>query len=189
MTNDPQILRGPKAGIALGGPSFPFRHRLFRAAWSVSWALLAAWTPAPLHCWRRLVLAAFGAKLHPSAKVYGSARVWYPPNLRMAALTVLGPRSTCYCIAPIVLEEGAIVSQGAHLCAATHAVDEASFRLVAKPIVIGKGAWIAAEAFVGPGVTAKEGSVLGARGVAFSDLEPYTIYVGNPARPLRARGP
>jgi putative colanic acid biosynthesis acetyltransferase WcaF len=188
VTNDPQILVGPATGIAVGGPSFALQHRLFRAAWQVSWTLLAAWTPPPLHRWRRLVLMAFGATMHPSAKVHSSARVWYPPNLRMEARAVLGPRSTCYCVAPVVLEEGAIVSQGAHLCGATHAVDGLSFQLVAKPIVIGKGAWIAAEAFVGPGVTAKEGAVLGARGVAFGDLEPHTIYIGNPARALRARG-
>ena len=189
MRDNPQILSGPNVGVAAGGPSFALRHRLFRAVWLVSWALLASWTPPPLHQWRRLMLVAFGATLHPTAKVYGSARVWYPPNLRMEALAVLGPRSTCYCVASVVLEAGAIISQGAHLCGATHAVDEPTFQLVAKPIVIGTGAWIAAEAFVGPGVTAKEGSVLGARGVAFRDLETYTIYAGNPARPLRARGP
>jgi len=182
------ILSGGDSGIAAGGPSFPLWHRLFRAVWMVSWALLAGWTPPPLHGWRRLVLLAFGARIHPTARVYGSARIWYPPNLRMEARAVLGPRATCYCIGPVLLEAGAIVSQGAHLCGGTHDVDDAGFQLVAKPIVIGKGAWIAAEAFVGPGVTAKPGSVLGARAVAFSDLEPSTIYVGNPARPLRGRG-
>ena len=189
MRDNPQILSGPNVGVAAGGPSFALRHRLFRAVWLVSWALLASWTPPPLHQWRRLVLVAFGAAMHPTAKVYGSAQVWYPPNLRMGARAVLGPRSICYCVASVVLEDGAIVSQGAHLCGATHAVDEPSFPLLAEPIVIGRGAWIAVEAFVGPGVVAEAGSVLGARGVAFSNLEPHTIYVGNPARPLRVRGP
>ncbi|MGH6957429.1 MAG: hypothetical protein ACREEW_12265, partial [Caulobacteraceae bacterium] len=60
-------------------------------------------------------------------------------------------------------------------------------QLVARPIEIGPRAWIAAEAFVGPGVTVGEGAVLGARGVAMRDLEPWTIYAGNPATPLRRR--
>jgi putative colanic acid biosynthesis acetyltransferase WcaF len=107
----------------------------------------------------------------------------------MEAGAVLGPRAICYNMAAIVIEEGAIVSQGAHLCGGTHAVDDPSFQLVARPIIIGSGAWIAAEAFVGPGVVAGERSVLGARGVAFSDLIPGVIHVGNPARPLRTRGP
>ena len=62
----------------------------------------------------------------------------------------------------------------------TYVSDDAS-------IAIGDEAWIAADAFVGPGVRVGEGAVLAARGVAFDDLEPWTIYRGNPAERLRAR--
>jgi putative colanic acid biosynthesis acetyltransferase WcaF len=48
---------------------------------------------------------------------------------------------------------------------------------------------VAAEAFVGPGVTLGDGAVLGARGVAFADLEPWTVYIGNPMREVRKRRP
>ena len=61
------------------------------------------------------------------------------------------------------------------------------FQLRAAPIAVGAHAWIAAEAFVGPGVTVGEGAVLGARAVAFTDLEPWTVYIGNPAREIRKR--
>ncbi|MHC4774963.1 MAG: LbetaH domain-containing protein, partial [Planctomycetota bacterium] len=59
--------------------------------------------------------------------------------------------------------------------------------LVRAPITIHADAWIAADAFVGPGVTVGEGAILGARGCAFSDLEPWTIYGGNPAEVIKAR--
>ncbi len=170
-----------------GGPSFPLSHRLFRAVWNCCWLLLAAWTPPPFAPWRRLLLVLFGARLDRTARVYGSARVWYPPHLRMAAHSVLGPRSDCYCMAPVWIGEYATVSQGARLCTGSHDVDDADFPIVSKPIVVGDNAWVAAEAFVGPGVTVGEGAVLGARGVAFGDLAPWTIYAGNPARPLRRR--
>ena len=170
-----------------GGPSFPLSHRLFRALWSSCWLALGAWTPPPFAGWRRLLLVVFGAKLAPTARVYGSARVWYPPHLRMAAHSVLGPRCDCYCMAKVTLGAHATVSQGARLCAGSHDVDDPEFPIVSQPIVIGADAWIAAEAFVGPGVTVGEGAVLGARGVAFSDLAPWTIYASNPAKPLRLR--
>jgi putative colanic acid biosynthesis acetyltransferase WcaF len=81
----------------------------------------------------------------------------------------------------------AVISQGAYLCAGTHDVDDPNFQLTTRPISIGERAWIAADAFVGPGVRVGEGAVLGARGVAFKDLEPWTIYAGNPALERRKR--
>ena len=38
-----------------------------------------------------------------------------------------------------------------------------------------------------PGVTFGEGSILGANSLALSDLEPWTIYVGSPAKPIKMR--
>jgi putative colanic acid biosynthesis acetyltransferase WcaF len=90
-------------------------------------------------------------------------------------------------MAPVRLGRYVVVSQRAHLCAGSHRVDDEYFQLIAKPITIKDNAWIAAEAFVGPGVTVGEGAVLGARGVAFEDLNPWTVYVGNPAAVKRPR--
>ncbi|MBR1364810.1 MULTISPECIES: putative colanic acid biosynthesis acetyltransferase [Bradyrhizobium] len=171
----------------MGGASFPLRHRLERATWNITWRLLGAWTPVPLHAWRRFLLRAFGARIAHNAKVYPSASVWYPRNLQMHEYATLGPGANCYCMAEIVLEKFSLVSQRAHLCAGTHDVDDADFSLVTKPIRIGQNAWVAAEAFVGPGVTVNKDAVLGARAVTMKDLEAGKIYAGNPARPLRAR--
>lgn len=171
----------------LGGPTFALRQRAKRLVWSVLWTAAAAWTPPPLQPLRRFLLQLFGADIHPTAMVRGSVRIWWPGNLRMGAHASLGPGAICYNVAMVTLEDHAIVSQRAHLCTATHNVDDGEFPLTSRPITIGRKAWIAAEAFVGPGVSAGEGAVLGARGVAARDLEPWTIYAGNPARPLRAR--
>jgi putative colanic acid biosynthesis acetyltransferase WcaF len=81
----------------------------------------------------------------------------------------------------------ALVSQDAELCAGTHDIDDDYFQLVARPITLGRRSWIAAGAFVGPGVTVGDGAVLGARAVTVKSLAPLTVYAGNPARPLRAR--
>ncbi|OSI25732.1 putative colanic acid biosynthesis acetyltransferase [Bradyrhizobium canariense] len=168
-------------------PSFSWRHRLFRACWQITWVVLAGWTPPPLHPWRRLVLRAFGAKVRRLSDVRGSARVWYPPNLTLGEGALIGPKVICYNMAPIELERFALVSQGAHLCAGNHDIDDPDFKLFSRPIVLGEHSWVAADAFVAPGVTVGAGAVLGARAVALRDLEPWTLYVGNPAEPKRKR--
>jgi galactoside O-acetyltransferase len=38
-----------------------------------------------------------------------------------------------------------------------------------------------------PGVTLTEGSVVGSNSVITKDTEPWTIYVGSPARPIKMR--
>ena len=170
-----------------GGPSFGLRNRVVRLVWGVVWLLLASWTPAPLHPWRRALLRLFGARMGHRADVRGSSRVWLPSHLVMADHALIGPNVTCYNQAPITLGERALVSQGAHLCAGTHDIDRADFPLVAKPIAIGAHAWVAAEAFVGPGAVIGDGCVLGARAVAFGRLDAWGVYAGNPARRVRER--
>ena len=185
-TADARRMIGHEA-VANGRRLLTNRNRAERTLWAICWLLLAAWTPAPLHRWRILLLRLFGAQVDWSAFVYGSARIWYPRHLSIAAGGCLGARAICYSMAPISIGLNAVVSQGAHLCAGTHDIDDEGFALHVRPIVIGDRAWIAAEAFVGPGVSVGEGAVLGARGCAFRDLQPWTVYRGNPALPVRAR--
>ncbi|MEJ5082825.1 MULTISPECIES: putative colanic acid biosynthesis acetyltransferase [unclassified Ochrobactrum] len=188
--SDPRIaINGRKESSSPmeGGATFTLSHRIQRLCWQMTWLMLAAWTPSFLWRWRGTVLRAFGASIHKTAIVRGSARIWWPANLVMDAHSSLGPGALCYNVAPVTLAPYAIVSQRAHLCTAGHNIDQHDFPLTAAPIVIGPCAWIAAEAFVGPGVSVGEGAVLGARAVSFRDMEPWMVYVGNPAKPVRAR--
>jgi acetyltransferase-like isoleucine patch superfamily enzyme len=52
---------------------------------------------------------------------------------------------------------------------------------------LGKHAFICANAVVLAGVTVGTGAVIGAGGVATEDVEPWTINVGCPARPVKSR--
>jgi putative colanic acid biosynthesis acetyltransferase WcaF len=170
-----------------GAPSFPLRHRLFRALWNVTWMSLAFWTPPPMHRWRRFLLRVFGADVHPTTRIYGWVRIWYPPNFSAKAHSSVGPGANIYCMGNITLGEKVVISQGAYLCGGTHDISDPHFTLVTRPIVIGARAWIAAEAFVGPGVTVNEGAVIGARAVLFKDAEAYGVYSGNPAVFIKKR--
>lgn len=187
MASTSPILDAASARSRTGGASFTMRLRLERAAFLVCWALLAAWTPPMLRGWRRMLLGAFDARLAPGANVYSSVRIWYPRFLAMGAHATLGPRVNCYNQAPISLGAFAIVSQDATLCAGTHDYRDPDFQLQAIPIVLGPHCWIAAEAFVGPGVHVGAHAVLGARGVAMKDLDGAVVHAGNPALAIKPR--
>ena len=170
-----------------GGPSFSLGHRMLRFVWNIAWVIFGKYTPVPLHGWRRFLLRCFGARIDGTAKVYPGVRIWYPQNLVMGKHACLARDVNCYCMGRISLGAYALVSQGAHLCAGTHDIDNPHFQLVIRPIVIDEYAWVASEAFVGPGVEIGRGAVLGARSVAFKNLETMSVYVGNPARFIRYR--
>ncbi len=92
-----------------------------------------------------------------------------------------------YCAAPITIGAYSTVSQYSYLCAATHDFEDIRHPVVAKPIVIGTRCWIAADVFVGPGVTIDNGTVVGARSAVFKDLPAWVVATGTPAKPVRDR--
>lgn len=171
-----------------GGPSFTLGNRIQRVVWGAVWLVLCRFTPPPLHGWRRLVLRLFGARVGPGARVHASVAIWLPANLELGADCLIGPRVRLYNQGQISIGARAVVSQGAHLCASSHDVRDPHFQLILRPVSIGAGCWVAADAFVGPGVTMQAGSVLAARGALFQDTAPDTIYRGNPAGAVRPRG-
>lgn len=163
------------------------REKIARLMWGAVQATLFRWS---FHNWygvRRVLLGAFGAKLAPTANVRRTVTIECPWNLSIGAESSVGDRAILYCLGPVRIGRNVTVSQGAHLCAGSHDSRKRTMPLVRPPIEIGDEAWIAADAFVGPKVRVGEGAILGARAVALENLEPWSIYLGNPATKVRAR--
>jgi putative colanic acid biosynthesis acetyltransferase WcaF len=85
----------------------------------------------------------------------------------------------------VVVGSWATVSQYSFLCTATHDYHDPLMPLITAPIAIGARAWVAADVYVGPGVTIGEGAVVGARSSVYRNVEPWTVVGGNPARILK----
>ena len=181
-------MRSPHAPPPVRSRPFSFGNRLARASWAVVYVLLFRPSPRPMHRWRNWLLRFFGAKLHRTARVYSRARCWAPWNLTMDQHACIGNDVDIYCAAPITIGAYSTVSQYSYLCAATHDFEDVHHPVVAKPIVIGTRCWIAADVFVGPGVTIDDGTVVGARSAVFKDLPAWVVAIGTPAKPVRKRG-
>ena len=164
-----------------------FRNKTARALWGVTWALVFRTSPRVFHGWRRWLLQLFGARLGRGVRVYPSVRVWAPWRLEMGDYSCLGPEVDCYCVAPIRIGAHVVISQYTYLCSASHDHERSDFPLIAESIIVGGGAWVAADAFIGMGVTIGEGAVVGARASVFKDVDPWTIVGGNPARFIKKR--
>ena len=60
-------------------------------------------------------------------------------------------------------------------------------RIVVEPVTLDNFVNIGTNAVVLPGVTLKEGCVIGASALVTKDTEPWTIYYGIPAKPIKLR--
>ena len=168
-------------------PSFSVSNRMGRLAWSIIWTLLFRPSPRPFHSWRAFLLRGFGAALGPNCHFYPRSRVWAPWNLVCADGVTLGDEAEIYNPSLVIMGSHAIVSQQAYICGATHDYNDPSFPLISFPMSVGAYAWVCARASVSPGVNVGEGAVLGLGSVATRDLEPWTVYAGVPARPIKRR--
>ena len=169
------------------GPSFSLGNRLGRVLWGVVSTILFRLSPRPLHGWRAFLLRCFGAKVGRGVHVYPGVKIWAPWNLELGDECGIASGTTLYSQGKITIGKRAVVSQGAHLVTGTHDYNDPGFPLTTQPIRIGEQAWIAAEAFIHPGVSIGDGCVIGARSVVSRDMPAWTVCAGHPCVPLKLR--
>ncbi len=164
------------------------KNQITRFVWTLVWGIFARPIPRSLfNSWKLFLLRLFGAKVHKKSVVYSSARIYMPWNLEMEEYSCIAPEVDCYNAALVKIGKHSTVSQKSYLCTATHDIEKSDNPLVTKPIIIEDQAWIAADVFIGPGVTIGQGAVVAARSVVVKDVEPWTVVGGNPAKFIKKR--
>lgn len=176
-----------KVDIASAPSPHGLRNKILRVLWGLVQATLFRWSPRPCHRWRAFLLRLFGADVTNRSRVYPKAKIWGPWNLVMEDYATIADDVDCYCVDRISIGAHTTISQYSYLCGATHDFDQSDFPLQPMPITIGSQVWVAADCFIAPGVTIGEGVVVGARSSVFSDLEPWTINAGTPAKKINDR--
>lgn len=164
------------------------KNRILRFIWSFCWCILVRPFPkSTANKWKIFILKLFGAKISKNAYVYSSVNIFMPWNLIMEENSCLASGVDCYNAAPIIIKKNATVSQRSYLCTASHNIMSPAHEQIQKPIIIEERAWVAAEAFIGPGVVVGEGAVVGARSVVLKNVAPWTVVCGNPAKYIKDR--
>lgn len=157
-----------------------------RVIWSIG-KLFFRLSPRIAFVFRNSLLRLFGAKIGKEVHIYPSAIIYMPWNLSIGDYSAIGEDALIYNLGQITIGNNATISHRAHLCAGTHDYSDPTLPLLKPPIIIEDNAWICAQAFVGPGVTVREGAVVGAAAVASKDVEAWTVVAGNPATPIKQR--
>ena len=165
-----------------------WKNKVGRATWNIICLFFfRPIFPKQLNFWRIFLLKLFGAKIGKNCYVAASVNIWAPWNLKMTDHSLMADHVRCYNPALVVLGTQTIVSQYSTLCTASHNISLSCHPLVTAPIIIHDQVWVATDAFIGPGVTIGQGSVVGARACVFKDVKPWTVVGGNPAKFLKNR--
>jgi putative colanic acid biosynthesis acetyltransferase WcaF len=133
--------------------------------------------------WLRL----FGAKIGKGVVIKPHINIKYPWKLSIGNHCWIGESVWIDNLAEVTIEDHVCISQGAFLICGNHNYKRSSFDLMIAPITLKQGSWVGAKSVVGPGVTLHEHAILSLGSVASSDLEPNTIYRGNPAIIVKSR--
>ena len=194
-TTTPQPKGGAASRIRIKNPSqagryaspWSTREKIGMLLWLIVAALFFHTTPKPLNAWRLFLLRLFGCKISGRPFVHGTCIIKIPWQLTLEDRAALGPKSEVYNLGHLTLKRACVVSQYAYICGGTHDLNDPGLPLQVGDIVIGEEAFLGAKTMVLPGVHVGTDAVLGAGAVAAKDLEPWMIYVGNPAKALKKR--
>jgi len=143
--------------------------------------------PGPMNGLRIFLLRLMGAKIGKRCLVSSKVDILMPWNLELDACVALGKGVRVYNYAKVRVGRMSLVSQGAYLCTGSHDHTHPHMPLIWKPIEIGEQCWIAAEAFLVPGVVVGNGCVVGARSVVTKNLPEWMVCAGNPCVPVKRR--
>lgn len=164
------------------------KNKLGRLVWKICyWVLFRPLPTKFFNWWRAFILRLFGAKIGKNNTIYPSAKVWAPWNLIIGNNSCISKGVNLYNPGSIIIGDNVVISEGAFICTPSHDISDKNFPLITTTIKIEKNSWIAAEAFIGPGVTIGEGAVVGARAAVFKNVEPWNVVGGNPAVFLKKR--
>jgi len=141
----------------------------------------------PFYGFKVSLLRMFGAKIGKQVEFKPHVNIKYPWNLTIGDEVWIGENVWLDSLVMITIGCNVCLSQGTMLLAGSHNYKKTTFDLITGQIVLEDGVWIGAGAIVNQGITAHSHAVLTSGSVATKNLEPYSIYQGNPAIKVRTR--
>ena len=133
------------------------------------------------------ILKCFGCKVGKNVVIKPWVKIKFPWMLSLGNSVWLGESVWIDNISEIKVGNNVCISQGALLITGNHNYSSEKFELISKPIIIEDGVWVCANTILIGGITIRSHAVLAINSLASKDLEPYSIYSGNPAIFIKKR--
>lgn len=181
MTRVRNDLFDPREGLDRG------RCRFVEVLWyAIKCRVFLSPVPYPSR-FKCALLRCFGARVGQGVVLKPRVNIHFPWKLMVGDFTWIGEETSILNFEPVVIGAHCCVSQRAFLCTGNHDYGRPHMPYRNRPISLEAGAWVGAQAFIGPGVTIGAEAVLTAGSVVTRSLPPAMICSGNPCVPVRNR--
>ena len=133
------------------------------------------------------LLTIFGCKIGKKVIIKPWVKIKFPWMLTLGNDVWLGESVWIDNISDVNIGNNVCISQGALLITGNHNYSSEKFELISKPIFIEDGVWVCAKTIIIGGVTIHSHAILSIFSFANKDLEPFSVYSGNPAVYIKKR--
>lgn len=144
----------------------------------------------PSHLLRKFLLKyVLKMNIMDNVTIYGRGEIWEPHNIVIGKGSIIGDKA--FLDGRYGIEIGEHVNMGIDVMIFTnqHDVQSPTFGCDGKhgKVTIGNRVWLGARTIILPGITVGDGAVIASGAVVTTDVEPFSIYGGIPARKIATR--
>lgn len=142
----------------------------------------------PSHIFRNFLYKnIFHMNIGKNVVIYYGAEIRAPWNIHIGEGTVIGDKAILDGRSGIKIGKNVNFSTGVWIWTNQHKVNDISFGIEGKPVIIEDRVWLSNRTIILPGVTVGEGAVVAAGAVVTKSVEPFVISGGVPARKIGER--
>lgn len=163
--------------------------RKIYSAWqsSMPWIKMAIIRRIPSKRLRKWFLKLQGADIAKHVSMFASVEIRSPKGLIIEDGCSIGPKALLDARKGIHLHKNVTVAYDAIIWTLHHEMNSTDFHVVGGPVEIEEYAWICSRSIILPGVRIGKGAVVASGAIVTSDVEPYAIVGGIPAKKIGER--
>lgn len=161
-----------------------FKYRIWLVLHGLKFLLLIIVGRVPSHIVRRGLYRAVGMKIASNSVIYMGAEIRHPKGIEIGEGCVVGHGAIIDGRRGVRIGRNVNFSTGVWIWTVQHDFRSPTFQDVGGMVTIHDHAWISCRAVILPGVTIGEGAVVAAGAVVTSDVAPYVVVGGIPAKKI-----
>lgn len=176
-------LRNFKQNIEISGG----KSKITKLLWFYVSAIIFQSSLFPFSSFKCYLLRIFGSKIGDNVNIKPNIYIKFPWRLEIGENCWIGEKVWIANEAKVIIGDNVCISHEVLIMTGGHSYKKANFDVYANPITIKDGVWLGAQSSVGGNITIESHAILSMKSVANANLEPYSIYRGNPAVKIRER--